>query len=203
MPAHRGFVPEYVRCRRSGGSIPGRRTCPPDRSWPCDPRLPASESGRPAARTGWTRPCCGSDCTQTTTTPETGTQWRQNVYKPVHFTKTFKLLMLASPGYLLMTAVPLPGISRFTGQEVSCSLVLHPLRKPQQNSGVIILSVSRGTGGGTETRRGDNLQVEAHFNTFMTLNQLGLNVTNFVKSKTKNKVSWWNVWKYQESLGHI
>lgn len=37
-----------------------------------------------------------------------------------------------------MTAVPLPGVTRFTGQEVGCSLVLHPLTKPQQNPGVVI-----------------------------------------------------------------
>lgn len=48
---------------------------------------------------------------------------------------------------VMMTAVPLPGISRFTGQEVSRPLVLHPLRKPQQNSGVIVMG---GTGGGGE-----------------------------------------------------
>ena len=56
-------VPACVRCRRSGGSIPGHRKCPPDRSLPCDPQPPASESGCRAARTGWTRPCCGSDWT--------------------------------------------------------------------------------------------------------------------------------------------
>lgn len=49
--------------------------------------------------------------------------------------------------YLLMTAMPLPGISGFTGQEVSRTLVLHPLSKPQQNPGVVVVSVTGGTGG--------------------------------------------------------
>lgn len=39
---------------------------------------------------------------------------------------------------LLVTAVPLPGVARFTGQEVSRPLVLHPLSEPQQNPGVIV-----------------------------------------------------------------
>lgn len=78
-----------------------------------------------------------------------------------------------------MTAVPLPGVSRFTGQEVSRPLVLHPLRKPQQNSGVIVLRVGRGPGGGEERgdeeRRGnkDRRESKANFNSFKTLNQAG------------------------------
>lgn len=61
--------------------------------------------------------------------------------------------MLASASYLLMTAVPLPGISRFTGQEVCSPLVLHPLSKPQQNSGLIILSITGGSGRAEQSRR--------------------------------------------------
>lgn len=53
-----------------------------------------------------------------------------------------------------MTAVPLPGISRFARHEVSGSLVLHPLRKPQQNPGVIILRVNGWPGKGGGGRQG-------------------------------------------------
>lgn len=59
-----------------------------------------------------------------------------------------------------MTAVPLPGVSRFTGQEVGRSLILHPLREPQQNSGFIILGVTSRTGGQREDRPWLGLQQE-------------------------------------------
>lgn len=39
---------------------------------------------------------------------------------------------------MLVAAVPLPGVSRSVGHEVSRPLVLHPLRKPQQNSDVVV-----------------------------------------------------------------
>lgn len=54
--------PGCVRCRRSACSSRSHRKCPPDRSWPCGPLPPNGESGNPAARSGWTRPCCGSAC---------------------------------------------------------------------------------------------------------------------------------------------
>lgn len=87
-----------------------------------------------------------------------------------------------------MTAVPLPGISRFAGQEVGCSLVLHSLRKSQQNPGVVILSVAGGTG--DNRRRGGfvvsvlvSRSFEANLNIFFkTLNQ-----PRSEKAKIKNK----------------
>jgi len=56
-----------------------------------------------------------------------------------------------------VAAVPLPGVSRFTGQEVSGSLVLHPLGEPQENPEVIVLGGGGGAGGGghNKKRRGE------------------------------------------------
>lgn len=53
-----------------------------------------------------------------------------------------------------VTAVPLPGVTRLAGHEVSGSLVLHPLGKPQQNPGVVIPSVCSSSGGGQKVEKG-------------------------------------------------
>lgn len=37
-----------------------------------------------------------------------------------------------------MTAVPLPGVTRSVRHEIGRSLVLHPLREPQQNPDIIV-----------------------------------------------------------------
>lgn len=47
---------------------------------------------------------------------------------------------------VLVTAVPLPGVSGSAGQEVGRPLILHPLSEPQQNSGVIISRVASRAG---------------------------------------------------------
>lgn len=52
--------PGYVRCRQISCSSRSHRKCPPGRSWLCGPRPPSGERRRPAVRSGWTRPCCGS-----------------------------------------------------------------------------------------------------------------------------------------------
>lgn len=57
-----GLGPVCVPCRRISCSIRSHRTCPPGRSWPCGPLPPTCGWWRPAVRSGWTRPCCGSAC---------------------------------------------------------------------------------------------------------------------------------------------
>lgn len=51
---------------------------------------------------------------------------------------------------LLVTAVPLPGVTRSVGHEIGGSLVLHSLRESQQNPDIIVCSFS--IIGGAENR---------------------------------------------------
>lgn len=56
-------------------------------------------------------------------------------------------------GWIPVTAVPLPGVTRLAGHEVSGSLVLHPLSKSQQNPGVVIPRVCCRSGGGQKEEK--------------------------------------------------
>ncbi len=55
------YTPVCVMCTRSGGSIRGRRTCPPGRNWLYVPRRRAAVCSSPAGRNDRTRSCCDSD----------------------------------------------------------------------------------------------------------------------------------------------
>lgn len=54
--------PGCVQCRQIACSSHSHRKCPPGRSWPCGPQPSGGGCWRPAARSGWTHPYCGSAC---------------------------------------------------------------------------------------------------------------------------------------------